>query len=101
MLCFDNEKGAEIVCLSQGGVESSGLAIKDKIGNRLMLLGRLGYEERGVKLFLDDFKGRPRVKLQLEENENAAPKFELLNKNGDSIFTAMEPKPAPESKTVK
>lgn len=66
-----------------------------------MLFGRLGYEEKGIKLFLSDFKGRPRVKLQLEENENAPPKLELLNKNGDSIFTALEPKPAPESKPIK
>jgi len=90
--CFDGEGEAEIVCLSQGGVEDGGLAIKDKNSNWLMLLGRLGYSEKGVKLFMNDFKGRPRVKLQLEENENAAPKFELLNKNGDSIFTATEPK---------
>ncbi len=99
--CFDGEKGAEIVCLSQGGVENGGLTIKDKNNNWLMFLGRLGYEEKGVKLFLNDFKGRPRIKLQLEENENAAPKLELLNKNGDSIFTAMEPKTTPEPKTVK
>jgi hypothetical protein len=100
-LCFDGTSGAEVVCLTQGGEDHGGLTIKDKNSNWLMFLGRLGYEERGVKLFLNDFKGRPRIKLQLEENENAAPKLELLNKNGDSIFTAAEPKTAAETKTVK
>lgn len=100
-LCFDGTSGAEVVCLSQGGEDHGGLTIKDKNSNWLMFLGRLGYEERGVKLFLNDFKGRPRIKLQLEKNENAAPKLELLNKNGDSIFKVAEPKTTPESKSVK
>ncbi len=100
-LCFDGTGGAEVVCLSQGGEDRGGLTIKDKNSNWLMFLGRLGYEEKGVKLFMNDFKGRPRIKMHLEENENAAPKLELLNKNGDSIFTAMEPKSTPESKTAK
>jgi hypothetical protein len=62
---YSGESGAEVVCLTQGGKDHGGLTIKDKNSNWRMFLGRLGYEERGIKLFLNDFKGIRKIKLQL------------------------------------
>jgi hypothetical protein len=89
-LCFDYPDGVgEALCLLQSG-ERAGLIVKDKQGIILTMLGRIGFDEDAPKLFLSDFSGRTRVKLQAE-SENGTPKLELIDGNGRSIFMVSEP----------
>lgn len=81
-LCFDY-KGAERLCLLQAG-ERAGLVIKDAKGSFLTMLGRIGYEEDGPKLFLNDRAGNVRIKLQAEQNE-PAKMIEVVDLKGNVV----------------
>jgi hypothetical protein len=90
VFCFDGSDGGERLCLTQVG-DRAGLVIKDKEGRFLTLFGRIGYEEDAPKIWLSDFNGRIRVKLQVDA-ATGAPKFEMLEEKGKQVFLVPEAK---------
>lgn len=88
-LCFDY-KGAERLCLLQSG-ERAGLVIKGSDGNLLTMLGRIGYSEDAPKLWLNDFSGKNRLKLQVD-GKTGEPKLEFFDDKGKQVQTLSQKK---------
>ncbi|HUF03931.1 MAG TPA: hypothetical protein VMM38_07125 [Aridibacter sp.] len=90
-LCMDFPDGkGESLCLLQAG-DRGGFVVKARNGSIVAMLGKIGYEEDGPKLFLSDLQGRTRIKLHAD-GPASTPKLELIGEDGNPFFAVSEPR---------